>query len=62
MVAQLFEGDTSKLDTVCMEGSDDDLGMEDVEIVENPYYSHAPEFEDFEELQGIHTNSNNHIL
>ena len=32
-----------------MEGSDDELGMEDVD---NPYHNHAPEFEEFEELQG----------
>ena len=51
-VAQLFENDGSALDTLCMEGSDDELGMEDVEIVDNPYYNHAPEFEEFEELQG----------
>ena len=51
-VAQLFEDDGSALDTLCMEGSDDELGMEDVEIVDNPYYNHAPEFEEFEELQG----------
>ena len=47
-VAQLFEDDGSALDTLCMEGSDDELGMEDVEIVDNPYYNHAPEFEEFE--------------
>ena len=51
-VAQLFEGDSSALDTICMEGSDDELGLEEVEVVENPYYNHAAEFEDFEELEG----------
>ena len=35
-----------------MEGSDDELGLEEVEVVENPYYNHAAEFEDFEELEG----------
>ena len=56
-VAQLFERDDSALDNICMEGSDDELGMEEVEVVENPYYYHASEFDDFEELQGsiIHT-------
>ena len=51
-VAQLFERDDSALDNICMEGSDDELGMEEVEVVENPYYYHASEFDDFEELQG----------
>ena len=52
---QLFEGDGSALDTICMEGSDDELGMEEVEVIDNPFYNHAPEFEDFEELQGKYT-------
>ena len=26
--------------------------MEDIEIVDNPFHNHAPEFEGFEELQG----------
>ena len=51
-VAQLFERDSNALDTVCMDGSDDDLGMEEVEIIDNPYYNHAPEFEEFEEVEG----------
>ena len=38
-------------DTICMEGSDDELGLEEVEVVENPYHNHAAEFEDFEELE-----------
>ena len=52
-VAELFEGDGSALDTICMEGSEDELGMEEVEVVENPFWHHATEFDDFEELQGI---------
>ena len=48
----LYEGDNSILDTICMEGSDDELGLEEVEIVQNPYYNHAREFEDFEEIAG----------
>ena len=51
-VADLFEGDGSALDTICMEGSEDELGMEEVEVVENPFWHHAPQFDDFEELQG----------
>lgn len=52
-VAELFEGDGSALDTICMQGSEDELGMEEVEVVENPFWHHAPEFDDFEELQGM---------
>ena len=51
-VVDLFEDDNNALDTLCMEGSDDELGFDDVEVVENPYYNHAAEFEDFEELEG----------
>ena len=51
-VVDLFEGENNALDTICMEGSDDELGFDDVEVVENPYYNHAAEFEDFEELEG----------
>ena len=36
-----------------MDGSDDELGLEDIEVVQNPYYHHAPEFEDFEVIEGI---------
>jgi len=53
-VALLFECDASALDDYCMEGSDDDLGMEEVEVVENPFHFHAPEFEPFEELHTVH--------
>ena len=60
-VVEFFEGDGSALDTICMEGSDDDLGMEEVEVVENPFFNHAPEFDDFEELQGTHTLNNENI-
>ena len=42
---------SSALDTICMEGSDDELGLEEVEVVENPYHNHAAEFEDCEELE-----------
>ena len=41
-VAQLFECDASALDSYCMEGSDDELEMEQVEVVENPFHFHAP--------------------
>ena len=51
-VAQLFEEEASALDTICMEGSDDELGLEEVEVVENPYHHHASEFDDFEEVEG----------
>ena len=51
-VVHLFEGADSALDTICMQDSDDDLGFEEVEVVDNPYYNHAPEFEDFEVLEG----------
>lgn len=47
----LFECNNSILDTICMEGSDDELSLE-VELVQNPYYNHAAEFEDFEEIEG----------
>ena len=40
------------LDTICMEDSGDELGLEEVEIVQNPYYNHAAQFEDFEEIEG----------
>lgn len=52
-VAQLFQEDGTALDTLCMDGSDDELGMEEEEVVENPYYHHVVEFEDFEEIEGI---------
>ena len=52
-VAELFEGDGSALDTICMEGSEDELGMEEVEVVENPFWHHTPEFDEFEPLQGM---------
>ena len=52
-VAQLFQEDGNALDTICMDGSDDELGLEDVEVVQNPYYHHVAEFEDFEEIDGI---------
>ena len=42
-------GDSNALDTVCMDGSDVDVGMEEVEI---PYYNHAPQFEEFKEVEG----------
>ena len=35
-----------------MEDSDDDLGLEEVEVVEIPYYNHTPEIEDFDILEG----------
>lgn len=44
-VVDLFEGENSILDTICIEGNDDELGLEEVEIVQNPYYNHAAEFE-----------------
>ena len=52
-IAQLFEEDGNALDTICMDGSDDELGLEDVEVVQNPYYHHVVEFDDFEEIEGI---------
>ena len=51
-VALLFECNASALDAYYMEGSDDELGMEEVEVVVNPFHCHAPEFEPFEELHG----------
>ena len=36
-VVQLFEGADSALDTICMQDSDDDLGFEEVKVVDNPY-------------------------
>lgn len=54
-VAQLFEEDGAALDSICMEGSDDELGLEEVEIVQNPFYHHVAEFDDFEEIQGRNT-------
>ena len=57
-VVQLFKCDASALDSYCMEGSDDELEMEEVEVMENPFKFHAPEFESFEELHG---NNNLHI-
>ena len=56
-VAQLFEEDGNALDTICMDGSDDELGLEDVEVVQNPYHYHVAEFEDFEEIEGIVSNN-----
>ena len=53
-VVQLFEGEGSALDTICMENSDDELGLEQVEVVENPYYNHTPEFDDFEVIECKH--------
>ena len=55
-VAQLFEEDGNALDTICMDGSDDELGLEDVEVVQNPYYHHVVEFDDFEVIEGISIN------
>ena len=52
-VAQLFEEDGN---AICMDGSDDELGLEDVEVVQNPYYHHVVEFDDFEEIEGISIN------
>lgn len=52
-VAGLFEGNGSVLDTICMNGSEDEIGMEEVEVVENPSWHHTPEFDEFEELQGM---------
>ena len=49
-VAQLFEEDGVALDSLCMEGSDDELK---VEVVQNPFNHHVAEFEDFEEIEGI---------
>ena len=49
-VAQLFENENA-LDTICMDGSDHELGLEDVEVVQNPYHHHVAEFEDFEEIE-----------
>ena len=48
-VVHLFEGADS---AICMQHSDDDLGFEEVEVVDIPYYNHAPECEDFEVLEG----------
>jgi len=56
--SELFEGDGSTLDTICMEGRDNDLGMKKVEVVENPFFNHAPKFDDLEELQGTHIMNN----
>ena len=53
-VAQIFQDDGSALDTICMEGSDDELGLEEVEVVQNPYYHHVAEFDAFEEIEGIY--------
>ena len=47
-VVRLFEDDGPALNAVCMDGSDDELGVEDIEVVQNPYHHHVPEFEDFE--------------
>ena len=52
-VLQLFQEDGNALDTICMEGSDDELEYEEVEVVENPYYNHVPELDDFEEIESI---------
>ena len=46
-VAQLFQEERSALDTYGMNRSDDELGMEEEEVLQNP------EFEDFEEIEGI---------
>ena len=54
-VAHLIEEDRAAIDSICMEGSDNELGLEDVEIVQNPYYHHTAEFDDFEEVQGRYT-------
>ena len=35
--------------------------MEEVEVVENPFFNHAPEFDGFEELQGTHILHNENI-
>ena len=52
-VSELFQEDGNALDTIYMDGSNDELGLEDVEVVQNPYYHHVAEFEDFEEIDGI---------
>ena len=52
-VVRLFEEGSDALDSICVDGSDDELGLEDIEVVQNPYYHHAPEFEDFEVIEGI---------
>ena len=44
-VARLFKDGETALDNVCTEASDDDPGMEDIKVAENPYYNHAPEFD-----------------
>ena len=36
-VTELFQNDEQALDEICMEGSDDDLGMEDVEVIDQEY-------------------------
>ena len=54
VVAYIFQDDGSALDTICMEGSDYELGLEDVEVVQNLYYHHVAEFDDFEKIEGIY--------
>ena len=49
-VAQLFQDEGTALGTICMEGSDDEL---EVEVVQNPFYNHVAEYEEFEEVEGI---------
>ena len=44
-VVRLFEEGNDALDSICMDGSEDELGLEDTEVVQNPYYRHAPDFE-----------------
>ena len=51
-VANVFKEDVAALDSICMNGSDVDLGLEEVEIVQNPYYHHTAEFDDFEVIHG----------
>ena len=50
-VAQLFEDDEPVLDTVCMDRSDDELGLEEV-VVQNLYHHHVAEYEDFKVIEG----------
>ena len=40
------------LDALCMDGSDDELRVEDIEVVQNLYHHHVPEFDNFEVIEG----------
>ena len=51
-VVRLFEDDGPALDALCMDGSDDELGVEEIEVVQNPYHHHVPEFDEFEVIEG----------